>query len=223
MITPATPATIPSGHSEAHDRAAPDHVNRNGLNRFERVLHAVLNKLFKRRDIIIDNELYLRRWFITPRSWKKRVFLHCILRPDEDRHLHDHPWNFATLVLKGGYDETFYMPEDALESWGRHPLDLTKLPMTVDNFPKHSGGQNLGELFMQARYIRRVRPGCILVNKAEHTHAVKPYNGIVWTLLLVDQAKRVWGFWDTERGCWRDWRSYLGLPADTPDYPEDDH
>ncbi|MCZ7644776.1 MAG: hypothetical protein M5U26_05755 [Planctomycetota bacterium] len=34
-----------------------------------------------------------------------RVYLHHLHRADEDRHLHDHPWNFTSLVLKGGYVE----------------------------------------------------------------------------------------------------------------------
>ena len=34
-----------------------------------------------------------------------RIYLHKILRPDHDRHLHDHPWNFTTRILLGGYWE----------------------------------------------------------------------------------------------------------------------
>lgn len=45
--------------------------------------------------------------------WRLRIFttplcslkLHHIMRPDNDRHLHDHPWNFHSLILKGGYTE----------------------------------------------------------------------------------------------------------------------
>ena len=32
------------------------------------------------------------------------IFLHKIVQSD-GRHLHDHPWNYATLILKGGYWE----------------------------------------------------------------------------------------------------------------------
>jgi len=31
--------------------------------------------------------------------------LHWILRPDADRHLHDHPWEFTTRIISGGYVE----------------------------------------------------------------------------------------------------------------------
>lgn len=33
------------------------------------------------------------------------LYLHEILRSDEDRCLHDHPWRFVTLILSGGYRE----------------------------------------------------------------------------------------------------------------------
>lgn len=36
------------------------------------------------------------------------IFLHKIVQSD-GRHLHDHPWNYATLILKGGYTE--YTPK----------------------------------------------------------------------------------------------------------------
>lgn len=46
---------------------------------------------------------YMRRWVLrTP--WC--VFrLHHILRGDGDRHFHDHPFDFSSLVLRGGYIE----------------------------------------------------------------------------------------------------------------------
>mgnify|MGYP001594992039 CR=1 FL=1 len=31
--------------------------------------------------------------------------LHRIMRSDADRHLHDHPWDFTSLLLSGGYNE----------------------------------------------------------------------------------------------------------------------
>lgn len=31
--------------------------------------------------------------------------VHHILRSDNDRHFHDHPWPFVTIILRGGYFE----------------------------------------------------------------------------------------------------------------------
>jgi len=74
-------------------------------------LNWILPKLFKYRDILKEVEgqpsLYLRRYFLfrTKAFPNFRLFLHFINRSDDDRHLHDHPWDFTTLILSGGYRE----------------------------------------------------------------------------------------------------------------------
>ncbi len=63
--------------------------------------------LFSREDIpdISDpSRTYLTRWRILQTPWFG-VFLHAIRLPDQDRHLHDHPWSFVSLVLRGTYVE----------------------------------------------------------------------------------------------------------------------
>lgn len=74
-----------------------------------------------------DDTLYIGRWWLLPRwalmehpttgtlepkSWHRRAWrlvpsvrLHLIARPDVDRHLHDHPADFRSLVIKGWYRE----------------------------------------------------------------------------------------------------------------------
>lgn len=37
--------------------------------------------------------------------WLPSVRIHHICRADEDRHLHDHPWNARTIILRGFYVE----------------------------------------------------------------------------------------------------------------------
>jgi len=48
---------------------------------------------------------YLRRWYVIPRNPVLNVYVHQFLRSDDDRALHDHPWWFVSLILKGGYNE----------------------------------------------------------------------------------------------------------------------
>jgi hypothetical protein len=60
---------------------------------------------FKKRDIMVGGELYLRRWFLTPRIFGRRLLLHHIYKADPTRDLHCHPWSFWTLCLRGGYIE----------------------------------------------------------------------------------------------------------------------
>jgi hypothetical protein len=55
----------------------------------------------------VDNEPYLERYYLFLKDRKKfpfNVFLHKFLKGDPD-DVHDHPWPYATLILKGGYYE----------------------------------------------------------------------------------------------------------------------
>ena len=72
-------------------------------------------------DIYNHGRLYMKRWWLLPR-WCLRyddkagalmparwmpfsVRLHHIVLPDPDRHLHDHPFAFRSIVLRGSYVE----------------------------------------------------------------------------------------------------------------------
>ena len=59
----------------------------------------------------VDSEPYLERYyvFLKDRKWFPfNVFIHKFLKSDPD-DVHDHPWPYATLILKGGYYE--WVPE----------------------------------------------------------------------------------------------------------------
>lgn len=68
-----------------------------------------LERLGRKRVIMdrVDNEPYLERYYIFLKDRTRfpfNVFLHKFLKSDPD-DVHDHPWNYATLILKGGYYE----------------------------------------------------------------------------------------------------------------------
>lgn len=44
---------------------------------------------------------YMLRWWIIPRNQWFNIYLHKIIRDDDDRALHDHPWISVSVVLKG--------------------------------------------------------------------------------------------------------------------------
>jgi hypothetical protein len=75
-------------------------------------MKAFLNFLDKigRKRIILDRESaepYLVRYYLFLKgreTFPFNVFLHQFLKSDPD-DLHDHPWPYATLILKGGYWE----------------------------------------------------------------------------------------------------------------------
>jgi hypothetical protein len=55
----------------------------------------------------VENEPYLERYYLFLRERERfpfNVFLHKFLKSDPD-DVHDHPWPYATLILKGGYWE----------------------------------------------------------------------------------------------------------------------
>lgn len=48
---------------------------------------------------------YLLRWWLIPRNPVFNIYVHKFLRDDDDRALHDHPWFWCSIVLRGKYVE----------------------------------------------------------------------------------------------------------------------
>lgn len=103
-------------------------------------------------------DVYMQRWWLfnpygkddqgepTPARlpWLPSVRIHHIIRPDIDRHLHDHPWNARTIVLAGWYVEE------------REPEPYSPLRRAV--YARHKGYTGR-LLFGQYHRISRVSPG----------------------------------------------------------------
>ena len=73
------------------------------------MLLKLLDRLGRKRIVMdrVENEPYLERYYLFLRERERfpfNVFLHKFLKSDPD-DVHDHPWPYATLVLKGGYWE----------------------------------------------------------------------------------------------------------------------
>lgn len=68
-----------------------------------------------------SDDMYMRRWvFATP--WFT-VRLHNILRSDNARHGHNHPWRgFVAFLVKGEYIEEHYVSHDEAVSFVRKPF-----------------------------------------------------------------------------------------------------
>jgi hypothetical protein len=52
-----------------------------------------------------DTPAYMLRWWRIPRNAYFNIYYHIVLRGDDDRALHDHPWMNVSLILEGGYFE----------------------------------------------------------------------------------------------------------------------
>jgi hypothetical protein len=81
-------------------------VIRWAFNRAERI------SLSRAPDFIIGepDRPYMRRWWLIPRNRFFNVYLHKILRSDDDCALHDHPWANISVLLDGFYIEHTIAP-----------------------------------------------------------------------------------------------------------------
>lgn len=76
----------------------------------------LLDRIFRREDLGHGPEgPYMRRWTLF-RLFDYRLYLHRFLRSDTAHHLHDHPCDVWTLMLRGRYVETTPTTERELTS-----------------------------------------------------------------------------------------------------------
>lgn len=168
-------------------------------------LERFLCAIFKTREIHKPEGLYLRRFYLSPRvRWLPfQIFLHNI-RLDDSRDMHDHPWSFVTIILRGGYRE----------------IVRCDCPNTIHDAPAYWPAEG------PHKYMRTTHPGSVLLNRAEHTHRVEIIRP-VWSLVIASRPRRHWGFWEDgvdHRGdpvsTWTPADEFLNDPT-VYDWPED--
>jgi len=122
---------------------------------------------------------YLLRWYVIPRNPLINVYLHKFLRSDADT-LHDHPWWFVSLILRGGYVEISETPDRKMKALCRTSIADWRSP-----------------------FWRR----CIAYRPATYRHqVVLPTENAApqpcWTLIITGRNTRTWGFWCPVRNRW---------------------
>jgi hypothetical protein len=152
-----------------------------------------LLSLFKRKpDFTIgrSESLYMRRWYIIPRNRFFNIYLHNMLRDDED-HLHDHPWWNVSVILKGGYWE--WTPQRPMTRW---EVVQWATPLA----------EKLYRDFIRARKADRYQmpvcdrewrpPGKVIFRRATDAHRLV-LDGATpsWSLFITGRNVRRWGFW----------------------------
>jgi hypothetical protein len=202
------------------------------------IIERILLKLLRHEDITDKaGVLYLRRFFLINRDKKvtchdgtvqeKRswhVYLHKFYRGDTDRHLHDHPWPFKSLMLAGGYWEHRANPDHArwtaLQAEGGIG-DMCRL-IEIDLMGGTAGLYDpllseVNEIYWRAGQRKKpeppltirkwYRPGSFIGRGARWTHRVElPQCKFAWTLVFTGVKERDWGF-HTENG-WCFWKNY---------------
>ncbi len=108
--------------------------------------------------------------------------VHCFLRGDHDRAVHDHPFAYTTLILSGGYVE--HTP--VCNRRGEPLFNADGTPITVPT---------------------RRRAGDLLRRPALWAHRVELIDGTpAWTLIWIGRKSREWGFYTAL--AWLPWRTY---------------
>lgn len=65
----------------------------------------LIRKLFLVKEIKSKaGVVHFQRYRLLNTPWLK-IYVHKICQSDQDRHMHDHPWNFVSLLLSGSYRE----------------------------------------------------------------------------------------------------------------------
>lgn len=71
------------------------------MNWIDRILESLVNTFVIRND---QGDPYMCRYKLLKLPFF-RIYLHHILRSDEEVELHDHPWHFVSVILWSGYLE----------------------------------------------------------------------------------------------------------------------
>jgi hypothetical protein len=126
-------------------------------------------------------EGYMDRWWLVrPRSWLPfSIRVHHIKRADDDRHLHDHPWAFKTLIMSGCY---------------------------LEELPVSQGQPGADDVFWNITNLRCENE--IVSHRAIDRHKIVNVSpGGVWTLFIMGRRTNPWGFYTAEGKI--GWREYL--------------
>lgn len=105
-------------------------------------------KMQRDPDFIIGDN-YLRRWWIIPRNPFCNVYLHEILHSDDDRALHDHPWDNTSFLIAGSYIE--HTPDGSLT---RVAGDVISRPATAAHRLEVPAGGSAISLFVTGPIVR---------------------------------------------------------------------
>ena len=170
-------------------------------------VHRQLSRLFYLEEVNGSHRCptYLYRWIVLSTRWFK-VYVHRFVADDWSLDLHDHPKRFVSIGLWGRYVE---------HQWLGRQREY-RAPW-IRSFPASH---------VHRLTLPRYCGGCGAAEWSEHTAGC--YIPLVlprdcWTLVIVFQTVREWGFWHREgpggakHYRWIHWRKYV-----VPGSPEAD-
>lgn len=198
-------------------------------------------------DQYIGDGPYMLRWWLFGTSKKlddhgnpqprrpfgRSFYFHCFLRSDDDRALHDHPWDFTSIILFGSYREQRREKVQTLPNnlpW-IEPRDADEILVAAGTFTPHSDEPILLK--------RTYSAGCVLHSNAEDAHRVEllpqvsdltgrdreeyeAANAMLTQLpwMHSDLRKRAFAMWRKEQPAFtlfyaRPWKRHWGFHCDT--------
>lgn len=138
---------------------------------------------------------YMKRWYLIPHTRWVNLYLHKFERSDEDRALHDHPWNFWSFVVKGSYWEITEWERTLRKRWSlayrnaEHPhrVQLLWRGSHLPTVKTPDGGE---------------KATCHCDDEVADPRCTHP----VWTIVLTGPKIREWGFHCDK--AWVPWRYF---------------
>lgn len=132
-------------------------------------------------DLLNPDDVYLTRWRLLATPFGS-IYLHQLHADDNDRVLHDHPWTFISIILRGGYVETW--ADSRLAAFAE------------------AQGSYVGRGARAAGRVRERtwRPGSVHRIRRGEFHSIRELRRTpTWTLLFVGPRRHEWGY-ATETG-----------------------
>lgn len=161
-------------------------------------------QFFEKRIIYRKERIpYLIRWTLIglgiDSSWFS-IKIHNILISDEEC-LHNHPWAFISIILKGGYTEhTRALPWSYKLSKWSHPVISDKNGFNVQHKEFNRGSI----LYRPAHWSHRLQLDKTLVSAPDDDGYVEK-SIPVWTLVFTFRKTQRWGFF-TRKGWIPHWK-----------------
>lgn len=157
------------------------------------MIDKILDRLFEKRVIEnCDHDPYLLRWFLLRRGEALGVYVHKFLRSDEDRALHDHPWDFLVIPLWRGYREHSLRGRNIC--WDCDGWCITRNVGVefIKTCPTCKGQGEVDNII-----VRRVLPFLgTRFRRGLYRHRVELVDGKpAWSLFIRFRRSRLWGFW----------------------------
>lgn len=85
-------------------------------------LFRLIRWLFLVKEIVSkEGKVHFRRYRLLATPWFN-IYIHQILKSDAEAHMHDHPWNFFSFILSGGYKEVSTYAPSWQQVWTHYYL-----------------------------------------------------------------------------------------------------